>query len=474
VPETQTNLAWRTLLDLSASRHGPLHRRLAAAIRSAVRGGRIPFGAALPPSRTLADDLSVSRWTVTQAYSQLVTEGYLIARTGSATRVNWSPQPDDAHVGRPPKPAEAAPRPPARYDLYSSRPDLRAFPRRKWVDAIRMAAETASFDQLDRPELGGHPRLQTVLAEHLNRTRGAAAEPATISVFSGAGHGMSQISHALRAAGHTAIGMENPGSPRLWEAAQGAGLGLVPLPVDGDGLVVAALAGHPELRAVCVGAARQVALAIPLARDRRVALLDWSRHCGGLIIEDDYDAEFTFDGPALPVMQGSEPDRVFLLGSMSKTLSPAVSIGWVVAPRPWVEAVRRQYEISAMPTTLNQLALAHFMESGSYDRYLRDSRHRLRARRAALVGALSLRLPQFRIRGRESGLDLVMELPPGTDAEAILAAAERRDMELCNLSGLYMEPVPDTRPGLLLGYGNLNDSVIDEAVGILADIIERS
>jgi GntR family transcriptional regulator / MocR family aminotransferase len=463
-------VSWETLLDLSATRPGPLHRRLAAAIRAAVRDGRLPLGAVLPPSRILADDLHVSRWTVTQAYGQLVTEGYLTARTGSATRVSWSPEPDDSRVGRPVRPAATAPSRPARYDLYC-RPDLRAFPRRKWVDAIRVASETASFDQLDRAEPGGHARLRAVLAEHLNRSRGAAADPDTVSIFAGAGQGMSQISRALLASGHRFLGMENPGSPRLWQAAQDVGLGLVPLPVDDSGLVVEALADHPEVRVVCVGAARHVALGIPLAPSRRAALLDWAREHDGLIIEDDYDAEFFFDGPALPAIQGTEPGRVFLLGSMSKTLSPTVSVGWVVAPRPWVAAVRTEYEISAMPTTLNQLALAHFMESGAYGRYLRESRQRLRTRRAALVEALRRRLPQCSISGRESGLDLLLELPAGSDAGAILQAAERRDMELCDLNGLFMEPVPGSAPRLLLGYGNLSDSVIDEAVSILADVI---
>ncbi len=408
---------------------------------------------------------------MTRAYGQLVTEGYLTARTGSATRVSWSPRPDDAHVGRPVKAVSAAPPPPVRYDLYSGRSDLRAFPRRKWVDAIRVAAETASYDQLGRAEPGGHSRLRAVLAEHLNRSRGAAAEPDTTSIFAGAGQGMSQISHALVASGHRLLGMENPGSPRLWQAAQDVGLGLVPLPVDDSGLVVEALAEHPDVRAVCVGAARQVALGVPLAPSRRAALLDWARARDGLIIEDDYDAEFTFDGPALPTIQGCEPGRVFLLGSMSKTLSPTVSIGWVVAPRRWVPAIRTEYEISAMPTSLNQLALAYFMQSGAYDRYLRESRQRFRARRALLVEALRRKLPQCRVSGRESGLDLVLELPPESDADAIFAAAERRDMELCDLKGLLFAPAPGSHPRLLLGYGNLNDSVIDEAVGILADII---
>jgi GntR family transcriptional regulator / MocR family aminotransferase len=467
----QTNLAWTALFDWSATRPGPLNRRLAAAIRAAIRDGRLPLGAALPPSRTLADDLQVSRWTVTQAYGQLVTEGYLSARAGSATRVSWSPHPDDAHVGRPVKAAATSPPPPVRYDLYSGRPDLRAFPRRRWVEAIRVAAETASYDQLDRAEPGGHPRLRAVLAEHLNRSRGAVAAPGTASIFAGAGQGMSQISRALVAAGHDVLGMENPGSPRLWQAAQDVGLRLAPLPVDECGLVVAALAGHPEVRAVCVGAARQVALGMPLAPERRAALLDWAREHDGLIIEDDYDAEFFFDGPALPAIQGTEPGRVFLLGSMSKTLSPAVSVGWVVAPPRWVAAVRTEYEISALPTTLNQLALAHFMESGDYVRYLRESRQRLRARRAALVEALTRRLPQCPVYGRESGLDLVLELPPGSDASAILRAAARRDMELCDFNGLFLEPVPGSPPRLLLGYGNLSEPVIDQAVTILADVI---
>ncbi len=471
--QTQTNLAWDTLFDLSAARPGPLHQRLTSAIRAAIRDERLPLGAALPPSRALAGDLGVSRWTVTQAYSQLVTEGYLTARTGSATRVSWTPRADDDYVGRPLRAASQAPSRPVRYDLYSCRPDLRAFPRRKWVEAIRVAAETASFDQLDRAEPGGHPQLRAVLASHLNRSRGATATAATISVFSGAGQAMSQVSHALLASGQTAIGMENPGSPRLWQAASSAGLTLVPLPVDDDGLVVDALASHPQLRAVCVGTARQVALGCTLAPHRRTALLDWAGRADALIVEDDYDAEFSFDGPALPVLQGRAPERVALLGSMSKTLTPTVSIGWVVAPRRWVPAIRTEYELSATPATLNQLALAHFMQSGGYDRYLRASRQRLRARRAALTGALSRRLPELHVRGAKAGLDMLVELPAGSDTKAIIAAAERRDLQMCDPDELRFNHEPGP-PGLLLGFGNLNDSVVDEAVAVLADVIART
>ena len=209
--------------------------RLAAAIRAAIRDGRLPVGAALPPSRMLAADLSVSRWTVTEAYSQLITEGYLTGKTGSATRVTWSPGPGDEPRAEPARrlPAQPArPNPPAGFDLSSAHPDLRAFPRRRWVAAIQAAAETAPFDRLSYSEPGGLPELRAVLAEHLNRSRGASAEPDTVCVVMGAGQGMSRLCRALLADGHTAIGMENPGSSRLWQAAQEAGLELVPLPVD--------------------------------------------------------------------------------------------------------------------------------------------------------------------------------------------------------------------------------------------------
>ena len=152
----QANLAWDTLLDLSAARSGPLHMRLAAAIRAAIRDGRLPVGAALPPSRMLSADLSVSRWTVTEAYSQLITEGYLAGKTGSATRVIWSPRPGDEPrtgvTGRTLSARPARPVPAAGFDLSSAHPDLRAFPRRRWVAAIRAAAETAPFDRLSYSE----------------------------------------------------------------------------------------------------------------------------------------------------------------------------------------------------------------------------------------------------------------------------------------------------------------------------------
>ena len=132
--------------------------------------------------------------------------------------------------------------------------------------------------------------------------------------------------------------------------------------------------------------------------------------------------------------------------------------------------IRAERQVTGVPSALNQLALAHFMESGSYDRYLRAARQRFRARRRALVSALAQALPECPVHGSEAGIDLLLELPAGADAAAIVARAGRRGMRLCTAD--YKRPqARQDRPGLLIGYGNLPDPMIDEAVGVLAEII---
>jgi GntR family transcriptional regulator / MocR family aminotransferase len=225
----------------------------------------------------------------------------------------------------------------------------------------------------------------------------------------------------------------------------------------------------PGLRAVCVGTARQIAYGNPLAEHRRLELIEWARRVDGLIVEDDYDAEFS-DRPAPPVMQGTARNRVALLGSMTHAVGPAVNIGWVVAPGRWVDAVRAEHEIQLLPPALNQLALVHLMRTGAYDRHLRTTRLRISSRRTELAQALGRHLPGCRVRGLGGGLSLVVELPPGSDAAAIVAAAARREVHICSLDDLRMRPDPHG-PGLLLGYGNLRDDEIDEAVALLAEVV---
>jgi GntR family transcriptional regulator / MocR family aminotransferase len=459
--ESQTNLAWDTLLDLGEGRAGPLHARLAGALREAIRGGRLPSGSALPPSRTLAEDLGCSRWVVTEAYAQLAAEGYLDARVGAGTRVRALGQ---AAAGRPPRRDPPAWVP--RIDLAPGLPDLRAFPLGRWVQALRSVASTVPYAELGYPDPAGHPRLRRVLAEYLARVRGAQVDPADVTVCRGVADGTGRVCRALRAAGIGAVAVEDPGWHRLREAAAGAGLRLVPTRVDGQGLRVGDLGGDPAVRAVIVSPTHQFPTGVVLSAQRRGALLAWARHVDGVVLEDDYDAEFRYDRRPVGTMQGTDPSRVVLLGSLSKTLSPALGIGWVVTPPAWTRPLRAATGQPAWPPTLDQLAFAAFLQAGAYDRHLRAARRRYRRRRDRLVGALAERLPEARLLGVAAGLHLLVHLDGAVDCAAVVDRAAAAGMRVANLDTYRCRP--DAGPGLVLGYGNLADGQVEEAVALLA------
>jgi len=481
MPEFQTNLAWDTFLELGDGRHGPLHARLSSALREAIRGGRLPPGSALPPSRALAEDLGCSRWAVTEAYAQLAAEGYVDARVGSGTRVRPLAPVAGAHAGPSGSPpaTRAAHRPPPetppdwvpRIDLAPGMPDLRAFPLGRWVSALRSVASTLPYTELGYPDPSGHPRLRHVLAEYLTRVRGALVDPADVTVCRGVADGTARVCQALRAAGTGAVAVEDPGWHRLREAAASAGLRLSPTRVDGHGLRVGDL--DPAVRAVIVSPTHQFPTGVVLSAERRGALLDWARRVDGVILEDDYDAEFRYDRRPVGTMQGTDRSRVVLLGSLSKTLSPALGIGWVVAPPAWSERLRAPTGRVTWPSTLDQLAFAAFLQAGSYDRHLRAARARYRLRRDRLVRALAERLPDARLLGVAAGLHLLVRFDGVVDCAEVVSRAAASGLRVAGLD-TYRCRDDAIGPGLVLGYGNLADGQLDEAVALLAATVAES
>jgi GntR family transcriptional regulator/MocR family aminotransferase len=459
----QTNLAWDTLLELGA-REGPLHARLSGALREAIRDRRLPAGSALPPSRALAEDLGCSRWVVTEAYAQLAAEGYLEARVGSGTRVRSLGR---GEAGRPPP--EVAPARAPRIDLAPGLPDLRSFPLARWVAALRSVAGTLAYAELGYPDPAGHPRLRHLLAQYLARVRGAHPDPARVTVCRGVADGTGRLCRALHAAGVTAVAVEDPGWHRLREAAAATGLRLVPIGVDGQGLRVGDLQDHRDVRAVIVSPTHQFPTGVVLSAARRAALLAWARRVDGLVLEDDYDAEFRYDRRPVGTMQGTDPSRVALLGSLSKTLSPALGIGWAVTPPAWTGPFRATVGPPAVPSTLDQLAFAAFLETGAYDRHLRAARKRFRRRRDRLVRGLAEHLPDARLLGVAAGLHLLVHLD-AVDGAAVVARAAAAGVRVANLD-TYRARDDAAGPGLVLGYGNLADGQVEEAVTLLATAV---
>ena len=479
MPENQTNLAWDTLIEPLAG--GPKHRGLAGQLREAVRAQRIPAGAALPPSRLLAAELGCSRWVVTEAYGQLVAEGYLEARTGSATRVRHV-APSQDH-DREPAPgagrtARAAPVPPdvTRRDLLPGTPDLGAFPRRAWADALGHALRTMPDADLGTRPRAGHPRLRRVLADHLRRVRGARIEERDVLVCRGVTDGIRLVCEALRESGRLRIGVEEPGWAQVWQAATRAGLECVPIGVDEYGLRVEELPRHEGLRAVVVAPAHQFPTGAVLGPRRRAALMRWAEQADGLILEDDYDSQFRYDREPVGVLQGVGPDRVVLHGSVSKTLAPALGLGWLAVPTAWRAPVLSRLAPVDTPGIPDQLALATFMESGSYDRELRRARRRYRARRAALIAALERHLPDARVTGAQAGLHLVAGFGGGDDPG--WSVRVEREAAAC---GLRISPLdfhrglgPAGERALVLGYGELAEHAAEELVLLVKAAVEAA
>jgi GntR family transcriptional regulator/MocR family aminotransferase len=468
MPRKRSNLAWYALLDVDGQPPGPLYARLAAAVRAAIRDGALPAGSVLPPSRLLAADLGCSRWAVTEAYQQLVAEGYAEARAGSGTSVVWR-----EGAVRPGRTVAAEPAGPTGIDLAPGLPDLRAFPLDRWLAALRTAAATLPYRQFGYPTPGGEPRLRRILAEYLGRVRGADVHPDDVTVCAGVTDAVTRLCGVARAAGVEAVAVEDPGWTRLRDAIGATGVRVVPVPVDADGIRVDALARLAGVRMVVVSPAHQFPAGVVLAPGRRARLLDWARRVDGLIVEDDYDAEFRYDRRPVGTLQGAEPERVALAGSLSKTLSPALGLGWLVTPQRWTAPVRGAPRAVA-PGVLDQLALAEFIGSGGYDRHLRAARKRYRARRDALLAALDRRLPGYPVAGIAAGLHLL--LLPGShrfDAPSAVRRAAQGGLRIASLRQ-YRVDHRALDGALVLGYGNLGDGEVDLAVARLAAAIALS
>jgi GntR family transcriptional regulator/MocR family aminotransferase len=441
---------------------GTRGRTVESALRDAIRTGRLPAGSRLPSSRDLAAQLGVARGTVTLAYTQLAAEGYLVARRGSGTVVS------DSVTGTDLTAADDEPAPAWRYDLRPGLPALSAFPRSAWLAATKAGLDSLATAGLGYPDPAGLPALRTELAAYLGRVRAVSCTQANILVTNGAAEGLALLSQALHAAGHDRIAVENPQHPGQTELFAHHGLTPVPVPVDQHGLVVTAIAATGA-RVVCATTAHQFPLGVPLHPHRRMALLTWAKDVDGLIIEDDYDAEHRYDTAPLSALQALDPARVVYQGSASKTLAPALRLGWVVAPAPLrAELVTRKrlHDLGGSP--LSHAAMAHLLRTGGYDRHLRSARQQYRRRRDALLTALADHLPDWRPIGVAAGLHVVLRLPGGTDDQALqtLLAAER-----INAPALSSYSHPGTSPpypGLVLGYALLSPDLLRSAVAEIA------
>jgi len=482
-------------MDIQSRPAPPDHSRQAAVfdrVREGILAGTLPPGSRLPPTRHLAEELGVARQTVVLAYERLAAEGYVRARMGSGTFVATD-LPDAAPA--PVRPAAAAaalsrrgaaisatpmtafaavPRTPGTPEptlLAPGVPSGELFPVAAWARTSARVLRGQAQPQLAYPDPQGLPELRAEIAAHLAATRGLIADPGQIVVTTGTQQALRVAADLVLDAGDPAW-VEDPGYIAGRGALIAAGAVPVAVPSDADGLDVAAgirLAPQARLALVAPSHATPLGGALPIGR--RLALLDWAAQSSAWVLEDDCDSEFRWAGKPLPPLASLDATgRVIYCGTFSKTLAPALRLGFAVVPAPLTAAfVRVRALTDRGPATLQQAVLASYMAQGLLAPHIRRARTQYAARRAALLDALARHCPAADPLPAPGGLHLVLRLAPGSNESRICAAARDRGLAIAPLAA-YHSAAP-TMPGLVIGFATCPQPLAADAARRLAAAI---
>lgn len=449
-----------TVLVLDRGTGEALHRQLVAGLRDAIAAGRIRPGARVPSSRSLARELGVARITVATAYDQLVAEGYLDADPRRGTRVGTDLPERGFEHGRAVAPAAPDtlpvpnswapsapvtmedPRPDDEIDLGPESFSLAELDRRAWerrlVAAWRELASEGGGAAVSYFGGLGDPVLRQALADHLAVNRAVRARPDNVVITAGATAALAAVAHVWLGPGRRCV-VEEPGGAQLRRSLSSAGAELIPVPVDEDGLDPAGLPNHADV--AFVTPSWQYPSGGRLSVARRLALIEWARRAGALIVEDDCEGELRYAGDPLPTLAGlAEDGRVLYVNTFSKVLFPGLRTGYVVVPDIHRGVLLAAIEAGARgPSALEQRALGRFVESGAYQRHLRRVRSRLGALRTTFERELQRHARgSLRVRAGEAGGHVLIEIAPGGPTATVLAAQVRA-------AGVRLEPLRANR-----------------------------
>ncbi|WP_421861571.1 PLP-dependent aminotransferase family protein [Parvibaculum sp.] len=487
-------------IALDGSAEVPLYRQLYEALREAILAGRLHPGGRLPSSRMLAGELGVGRNTVLAAYEQLAAEGYLEGQVGAGTRVAAILPDSLLQLDRQAKPCSPQDRPGANIRSLSKRgtslsairrltpfyergrgrafqhglPAIEQFPALLWSRLLaRHSRDTRS--NLFGYEVGiGLPALREAIAAYAGAARGVACSPEQVIVTVGAQGALDLAARMLLDPGDP-VWVEDPGYLGARGALLGAGAELVPVPVDEEGLDVAAgIARHASPKLVYVTPSHQFPLGATLSLQRRLALLDHAARCGAWIVEDDYDSEYRYQGRPIASLQGLDRGGAAIyMGTFAKTLFPALKIGYLIVPEHLVDAFGTAIRISGhVPPAAMQAALADFIGEGHYGGHVRRMRALYAERRSIVLDALANELsPWLRAAPGEGGLQLSAFLPEDADDRALAAAARKASIHVSPLALYQMER---GRPGLYMGYASVPEADLKRAAVNLAGVLRAA
>jgi len=486
-------------IDLDLGTRGPREasRTLYRQLKAAIVDGRLPPGAKLPPTRKSAAFFRVSRNTAVEVYERLLNDGYVVSRQGSGTYVA-----NPAKVAKPAKQSSGSPA--QRLNSFWLRPDITAAmgfwredttPSRATHIDFRPAlidARQFPFDvyrRLSAQQLRGlekkparykspqgnqgHYHLRAAITQHIALTRAVVCQPDDVVVTSGAQQAFDLIARVLVTPGQSRVAIEDPGYPPMRVAFAAAGAQLVPVPVDDEGLVVERI--PQDVSVICVCPSHQFPLGVTMSMRRRKALIEFARVRGAVIVEDDYDGEFRYDGAALEALRGHEAatDVVFYVGTFSKCMLPSLRLGFVVAPG-WAlrTLVAAKNCVDWHCSTPLQMGVAAFIAEGHLARHVRKMRHIYKQRRELLLKTLAADLGQW-LEPIPSfyGMHIAAVARGAMDLERVAESLLRQHLKIHTLSRYYLES-PE-RAGLIFGYGAPDLPDIQRGLTLLRKILER-
>lgn len=472
-------------IALDANGASPIYRQLYDWFQGAIVEGRLRPGQRVPSTRSLAAELKVSRIPVLTAYEQLFAEGYLETFKGSGTTVAASIPRIEIAPGsrgkrsapkhaRPPRlarrieqamatPIEPVPAPGTPFG--ACQPALHEFPFEIWSSLIARHSRRLSARAMGYGDVMGEFPFREVIAEYLGASRAIRCDPSQIMIVAGSQHGLQIAARTLLNDGDP-VWMENPGYPRARRALWMAGAKLIPVPIDREGLDVAA--GRERCRharAAYVTPSHQFPMGMTMSATRRMQLLNWANQANSWIIEDDYNGEFRFAGRPVAALQGlSSEDRVIYVGTFSKVLFPALRIGYLVIPNALVKAFcTTRDNMDIFPAPLLQNVLADFIREGHFARHVRRMRMQYLARQQKLTSSIESFLEtKVDLTGTDAGMHLVALLPPGLDDVELSRRLAAVGLAVSPLSTCYLRP--GGQKGLILGYGGVDEPMIETGV----------
>jgi GntR family transcriptional regulator/MocR family aminotransferase len=463
----------------------PMSRQIYAGLRQAILNGTFRGGERLPSTRVMADQLSVSRTIVVIAYEQLLAEGFVSGRTGSGTfvsdqlthnRVSDLRKPASLRLSRfgryaqqaseritPPRSADRR----LRYDFAYGRSNSDLFPFEAWRRLLIGRLRRAPIREFDYGTTAGSAALRQAIADHLRRTRGLACDSSEVVIVNGSQQALDIAARALLDVGDHVV-LENPHYQGAREIFRAAGAKIVPVRVDAEGIVVSALPARAQMAFITPSHQFPTGAVLPLAR--RFTLLAWARRVNAVIVEDDYDGEFRYEGQAVEPLQALDRDaRVIYVGTFSRTVFPSLRLGYLIAPKSLVPTiVATKWLCDRHTATLEQETMAEFIQSGVYERHLRRSRKILAERKKELLRSVGANLNEVEITGGQAGTHIVLWPVAHVDEREVIAEAAARDVGIYGISQYFIgRPF---RPGFLLGYSRLTSREIHEGIRRLGQI----